>query len=120
MNRIFLLNDIQNYVKMYKLSFSIMYTFIILIQLIILYIKKEKRQFFLFILHKVIILLCIILLMFYYKNILGFYLYIIATISLCFIYSILKKERINFLEFFLMGDINLIVAIIILLYSKKL
>lgn len=46
MNRISLLNDIQNYVKMYKLSFSIMYTFIILIQLIILYIKKEKRHFF--------------------------------------------------------------------------
>lgn len=119
MNRIFLLKNIENYVEIYKLSFSTMYTFIILIQLIILYIKKEKRQFFLFILHKIIVLLTIILLIFYYKNILGFYLYIITTISLCITYSVLKKERINFLELFLMGDINLIVATIILLYISR-
>ena len=93
---------------------------IVMVQLIILYIKNSKIRILLFSLHKIIAFVAIGYLLFYCKNILGFYFYITGSIILAFVYSIIKKEKIEILELFLIGDINLIVALILILYNIEL
>ena len=93
---------------------------IVMVQLIILYIKNSKIRILLFSLHKIIAFVAIGYLLLYCKNILGFYFYITGSIILAFVYSIIKKEKIETLELFLIGDINLIVALILILYNIEL
>ena len=73
----------------------------------------------LFSVHKIIALVAIGYLLLYCKNILGFYLYVIGVVTLAFSCSIIKKEKIEILELFLMGDINLIVALLLILFKMK-
>jgi len=47
-------------------------------------------------------------------------LYITGSIVLVFTCSIIKKEKIEILELSLIGDINLIVALVLLLYNIEL
>ena len=93
---------------------------IVMVQLIILYIKNSKIRILLFLLHKIIAFVTIVYVLLYCKNILGFYFYITGFIILAFVYSIIKKEKIEILELFLIGDINLIVALILILYNIEL
>lgn len=112
-----LIKEIVNYLETNYLIFLITYIFIIMLQLTILYKKRNKIQIFLFILHKVIAFITIGYLLFNCKNILGFYLYIIGVLLLAFVYSAIKKRKILTLELFLIGDINLIVGLVFLLYN---
>ena len=73
----------------------------------------------LFSVHKIIAFVAIGYLLLYCKNILGFYLYVIGVVTLAFSCSIIKKEKIEILELFLMGDINLIVALLLILFKIK-
>ena len=73
----------------------------------------------LFSVHKIIAFITIAYLLLYCKNILGFYLYVIGVVTLAFSCSIIKKEKIEILELFLMGDINLIVALLLILFKIK-
>jgi len=73
----------------------------------------------LFSVHKIIAFVAIAYLLLYCKNILGFYLYVIGVVTLAFSCSIIKKEKIEILELFLMGDINLIVALLLILFKIK-
>lgn len=73
----------------------------------------------LFSVHKIIAFVAIAYLLLYSKNILGFYLYVIGVVTLAFSCSIIKKEKIENLELFLMGDINLIVALLLILFKIK-
>ena len=73
----------------------------------------------LFSVHKIIAFVAIGYLLLYCKNILGFYLYVIGVVTLAFSCSIIKKEKIENLELFLMGDINLIVALLLILFKIK-
>ena len=74
----------------------------------------------LFSVHKIIAFVAIAYLLLYSKNILGFYLYVIGVVTLAFSCSIIKKEKIENLELFLMGDINLIVALLLILFKIKI
>ena len=93
---------------------------IVMVQLIILYKKSSKIRILLFSLHKIIAFIAIGYLLLYCKNILGFYFYITGSIILAFVYSIIKKKKIETFELFLIGDINLIVALVLLLYNIEL
>jgi len=46
-------------------------------------------------------------------------LYVIGVVTLAFSCSIIKKEKIEILELFLIGDINLIVALLLILFKIK-
>ena len=112
--------EIINYLESNYLIFSIVYMLIVMVQLLVLYKKSSKIRIVLFLLHKIIAFVAIGYLLLYCKNILGFYFYITGSIILAFVYSIIKKKKIETLELFLIGDINLIVALILILYNIEL
>lgn len=116
------LKEIINYLESNYLIFLIFYMLIVMVQLLVLYKKSSKIRIllFLFLLHKIIAFVAIGYLLLYCKNILGFYLYVIGVVTLAFSCSIIKKEKIEILELFLMGDINLIVALLLILYNMEL
>ena len=114
------LKEIINYLESNYLIFLIFYMLIVMVQLLVLYKKSSKIRILLFLLHKIIAFVAIGYLLLYCKNILGFYLYIIGVVTLAFSCSIIKKEKIEILELFLMGDINLIVALLLILYNMEL
>ena len=120
MNRESFLKEIINYLESNYLIFSIVYMLIVMVQLLVLYKKSSKIRIVLFLLHKIIAFVAIGYLLLYCKNILGFYLYVTESIILAFACSIIKKEKIETLELFLIGDINLIVALILILYNIEL
>ena len=120
MNSESFLKEIINYLESNYLIFSIVYMLIVMVQLLVLYKKSSKIRIVLFLLHKIIAFIAIGYLLLYCKNILGFYFYITGSIILAFVYSIIKKEKIETLELFLIGDINLIVALILILYNIEL
>ena len=112
--------EIINYLERNYLIFLMTYISIVIAQIVILYKKNSKIRILLFSLHKIIAFIAIGYLLLYFKNILGFYLYITGFIILAFVYSIIKKEKIEILELSLIGDINLIVALILILYNIEL
>ena len=114
------LKEIINYLESNYLIFLIFYMLIVMVQLLVLYKKSSKIRILLFLLHKIIAFVAIGYLLLYCKNILGFYLYITGSIVLVFACSIIKKEKIEILELSLIGDINLIVALVLLLYNIEL
>ena len=114
------LKEIINYLESNYLIFLIFYMLIVMVQLIVLYKKSSKIRILLFSVHKIIAFVAIAYLLLYSKNILGFYLYVIGVVTLAFSCSIIKKEKIEILELFLMGDINLIVALLLILYNMEL
>ena len=114
------LKEIINYLESNYLIFLIFYMLIVMVQLLVLYKKSSKIRILLFLLHKIIAFVAIGYLLLYCKNILGFYLYVIGVVTLAFSCSIIKKEKIEILELFLMGDINLIVALLLILYNMEL
>ncbi len=120
MNSESFLKEIINYLESNYLIFSIVYMLIVMVQLLVLYKKSSKIRIVLFLLHKIIAFVAIGYLLLYCKNILGFYLYVTESIILAFACSIIKKEKIETLELFLIGDINLIVALILILYNIEL
>ena len=120
MNSESFLKEIINYLESNYLIFSIVYMLIVMVQLLVLYKKSSKIRILLFSLHKIIAFVAIGYLLLYFKNILGFYLYITGSIVLVFTCSIIKKEKIEILELSLIGDINLIVALVLLLYNIEL
>lgn len=120
MNSESFLKEMINYLESNYLIFLIVYILIVMVQLVVLYKKNIKTRILLFSLHKIIAFVAIGYLLLYCKNILGFYLYIIGVLLLVYIYSIIKKEKIVTLELFLIGDINLIVALIFLFYNIEL
>lgn len=120
MNSESFLKEIINYLESNYLIFSIVYMLIVMVQLLVLYKKSSKIRILLFLLHKIIAFVAIGYLLLYCKNILGFYLYVTESIILAFACSIIKKEKIETLELFLIGDINLIVALILILYNIEL
>ena len=120
MNSESFLKEIINYLESNYLIFLIVYMLIVMVQLLVLYKKSSKIRILLFLLHKIIAFVAIGYLLLYCKNILGFYLYVTESIILAFACSIIKKEKIETLELFLIGDINLIVALILILYNIKL
>lgn len=120
MNSESFLKEMINYLESNYLIFLIVYILIVMVQLVVLYKKNIKTRILLFSLHKIIAFVAIGYLLLYCKNILGFYLYIIGVLLLVYIYSIIKKENIVTLELFLIGDINLIVALIFLFYNIEL
>ena len=120
MNSESFLKEMINYLERNYLIFLIAYILIVMVQLVILYKKNSKIRILLFSLHKIIAFVAIGYLLLYCKNILGFYFYITGSIILAFVYSIIKKEKIETLELFLIGDINLIVALILILYNIEL
>ena len=119
MNNANFLKEIINYLESNYLIFLIFYMLIVMVQLFVLYKKSSKIRILLFLLHKIIAFVAIGYLLFYCKNILGFYLYVIGVVTLAFSCSIIKKEKIEILELFLMGDINLIVALLLILFKIK-
>lgn len=120
MNSESFLKEIINYLESNYLIFLIVYMLIVMVQLLVLYKKSSKIRIVLFLLHKIIAFVAIGYLLLYCKNILGFYSYITGFIILAFVYSIIKKEKIEILELSLIGDINLIVALILILYNIEL
>jgi len=112
--------EIINYLERNYLIFLMTYISIVIAQIVILYKKSSKIRILLFSLHKIIAFIAIGYLLLYCKNILGFYLYITGSIVLVFTCSIIKKEKIEILELSLIGDINLIVALVLLLYNIEL
>lgn len=120
MNSESFLKEIINYLESNYLIFLTVYMLIVMVQLLVLYKKSSKIRIVLFLLHKIIAFVDIGYLLLYCKNILGFYLYVTESIILAFAYSIIKKEKIETLELFLIGDINLIVALILILYNIEL
>ena len=112
--------EIINYLERNYLIFLMTYISIVIAQIVILYKKNSKIRILLFSLHKIIAFVAIGYLLLYCKNILGFYLYLIGSVVLAFTCSIIKKEKIETLELFLIGDINLIVALILILYNIEL
>ena len=114
------LKEIINYLESNYLIFLIAYILVVIVQLIVLYKKSSGMRIILFSVHKIIALVAIGYLLLYCKNILGFYLYVIGVVTLAFSCSIIKKEKIETLELFLMGDINLIVALLLILYNMEL
>ena len=113
------LKEIINYLESNYLIFLIFYMLIVMVQLFVLYKKSSKIRILLFLLHKIIAFVAIGYLLLYCKNILGFYLYLIGSVILAFACSIIKKEKIETLELFLIGDINLIIAFILILYNME-
>lgn len=120
MNSESFLKEIINYLESNYLIFLTAYILIVVVQLVVLYKKNIKTRMLLFSLHKIIAFVAIGYLLLYCKNILGFYLYIIGVLILVYVYSIIKKEKIGTLELFLIGDINLIVALVLLFYNIEL
>ena len=120
MNSESFLKEMINYLEKNYLIFLIVYMLIVMVQLVILYKKNSKIRILLFSLHKIIAFVAIGYLLLYFKNILGFYLYITGFIVLVFTCSIIKKEKIEILELSLIGDVNLIVALVLLLYNIEL
>ena len=120
MNSESFLKEMINYLERNYLIFLIAYILIVMVQLVILYKKNSKIRILLFSLHKIIAFVAIGYLLLYCKNILGFYLYVIGVVTLAFSCSIIKKEKIEILELSLIGDINLIVALVLLLYNIEL
>ena len=120
MNSESFLKEIINYLERNYLIFLMTYISIVIAQIVILYKKSSKIRILLFSLHKIIAFIAIGYLLLYCKNILGFYFYITGSIILAFACSIIKKEKIETLELFLIGDINLIVALILILYNIEL
>ncbi|PGH22137.1 hypothetical protein RN96_02900 [Fusobacterium polymorphum] len=112
--------EIINYLERNYLIFLMTYISIVIAQIVILYKKSSKIRILLFSLHKIIAFVAIGYLLLYCKNILGFYLYITGSIVLVFTCSIIKKEKIEILELSLIGDVNLIVALVLLLYNIEL
>ena len=113
------LKEIINYLERNYLIFLVAYILVVIVQLIVLYKKSSGMRIILFSVHKIIALVAIGYLLLYCKNILGFYLYVIGVVTLAFSCSIIKKEKIEILELFLMGDINLIVALLLILFKIK-
>lgn len=113
------LKEIINYLESNYLIFLIAYILVVIVQLIVLYKKSSGMRIILFSVHKIIALVAIGYLLLYCKNILGFYLYVIGVVTLAFSCSIIKKEKIEILELFLIGDINLIVALLLILFKMK-
>ena len=113
------LKEIINYLESDYLIFLIAYILVVIVQLIVLYKKNSRMRIILFSVHKIIAFVAIAYLLLYSKNILGFYLYVIGVVTLAFSCSIIKKEKIEILELFLMGDINLIVALLLILFKIK-
>ena len=111
--------EIINYLERNYLIFLMTYISIVIAQIVILYKKSSKIRILLFSLHKIIAFIAIGYLLLYCKNILGFYLYVIGVVTLAFSCSTIKKEKIEILELFLMGDINLIVALLLILFKIK-
>ena len=111
--------EIINYLERNYLIFLMTYISIVIAQIVILYKKSSKIRILLFSLHKIIAFIAIGYVLLYCKNILGFYLYVIGVVTLAFSCSIIKKEKIEILELFLMGDINLIVALLLILFKIK-
>ena len=114
------LKEIINYLESNYIIFLVAYILVVIVQLIVLYKKNSRMRIILFSVHKIIALVAIGYLLLYCKNILGFYLYVIGVVTLAFSCSIIKKEKIEILELFLMGDINLIVALLLILYNMEL
>ncbi|ATV59207.1 hypothetical protein [Fusobacterium pseudoperiodonticum] len=113
------LKEIINYLESNYLIFLVAYILVVIVQLIVLYKKNSGMRIILFSVHKIIAFVAIAYLLLYSKNILGFYLYVIGVVTLAFSCSIIKKEKIEILELFLMGDINLIVALLLILFKIK-
>ena len=109
--------EIINYLERNYLIFLMTYISIVIAQIVILYKKSSKIRILLFSLHKIIAFVAIGYLLLYCKNILGFYLYITGSIVLVFACSIIKKEKIEILELSLIWDVNLIVALVLILYN---
>ena len=114
------LKEIINYLESNYKIFLVAYILVVIVQLIVLYKKSSGMRIILFSVHKIIAFVAIAYLLLYCKNILGFYLYITGSIVLAFVYSMIKKEKLEILELFLIGDINLIVALILILYNIEL
>ena len=114
------LKEIINYLESNYLIFLVAYILVVIVQLIVLYKKSSRMRIILFSVHKIIAFVAIGYLLLYCKNILGFYLYLIGSVILAFACSIIKKEKIETLELFLIGDINLIIALILILYNMEL
>ena len=114
------LKEIINYLESNYLIFLVAYILVVIVQLIVLYKKSSGMRIILFSVNKIIAFVAIGYLLLYCKNILGFYLYVIGVVTLAFSCSIIKKEKIEILELFLMGDINLIVALLLILYNMEL
>ena len=113
------LKEIINYLESNYIIFLVAYILVVIVQLIVLYKKNSRMRIILFSVHKIIAFVAIAYLLLYCKNILGFYLYVIGVVTLAFSCSIIKKEKIEILELFLMGDINLIVALLFILFKIK-
>lgn len=113
------LKEIINYLESNYLIFLVAYILVVIVQLIVLYKKSSGMRIILFSVHKIIALVAIGYLLLYSKNILGFYLYVIGVVTLAFSCSTIKKEKIEILELFLMGDINLTVALLLILFKMK-
>ena len=113
------LKEIINYLESNYIIFLVAYILVVIVQLIVLYKKNSRMRIILFSVHKIIAFVAIAYLLLYSKNILGFYLYVIGVFTLAFSCSIIKKEKIEILELFLMGDINLIVALLLILFKIK-
>ena len=113
------LKEIINYLESNYIIFLVAYILVVIVQLIVLYKKNSRMRIILFSVHKIIAFVAIAYLLLYSKNILGFYLYVIWVVTLAFSCSIIKKEKIEILELFLMGDINLIVALLLILFKIK-
>ena len=113
------LKEIINYLESNYKIFLVAYILVVIVQLIVLYKKNSRMRIILFSVHKIIAFVAIAYLLLYCKNILGFYLYVIGVVTLAFSCSIIKKEKIENLELFLMGDINLIVALLLILFKIK-
>ena len=114
------LKEIINYLESNYLIFLVAYILVVIVQLIVLYKKSSGMRIILFSVHKIIAFVAIAYLLLYSKNILGFYLYVIGVVTLAFSCSIIKKEKIEILELFLIVDINLIIAVILILYNMEL
>ena len=109
------LKEIINYLESNYLIFLVAYILVV----IVLYKKNSGMRIILFSVHKIIAFVAIGYLLLYCKNILGFYLYVIGVVTLAFSCSTIKKEKIEILELFLMGDINLTVALLLILFKIK-
>lgn len=114
------LKEIINYLESNYKIFLVAYILVVIVQLIVLYKKSSRMRIILFSIHKIIAFVAIGYLLLYCKNILGFYLYLIGSVILAFACSIIKKKKIETLELFLIGDINLIIALILILYNMEL
>ncbi|MBS9775805.1 MAG: hypothetical protein KGV57_01810 [Fusobacterium sp.] len=113
--------DIVLFTLEYKTLFLSIYFVIVILQIFLLLKKATLQRTIVFILHKIIVFYAIGFLLLYLKNLDGFFIYLFGVVILGFSMriteKILKGSPISIIDFLLIGDINLTLFFVIILFG---